>query len=151
MEFSLGARVMSSSSRPAVLSLESAANGVLDEIDMHIGRRVRRRRKLLGLTLQDLANACGVGFQQIQKYECAGVRLTAGRLWQLADKLQVPVSYFYQGLPGAEAASPENPLRNPQLRSAETRDLVQAYAGLDTQSRRCLLNLAVALVGDGEG
>jgi transcriptional regulator with XRE-family HTH domain len=142
---------MSSSSRPAVLSLEPAANDALDEIDVHIGRRLRRRRNLMGLTLQDLGDACGVGFQQIQKYECAGVRLTAGRLWQLADRLQVPVSYFYQGLPGADAASLERRPRNLHLDSAETRDLVQAYVGLDAQSRRCLLDLAVALGSDDEG
>jgi transcriptional regulator with XRE-family HTH domain len=142
---------MSSSSGSAVLSLEAVANVALDEIDVHIGRRVRRRRNLMGLTLQDLGDACGVGFQQIQKYECAGVRLTAGRLWQLADRLQVPVSYFYQGLPGAEAASLGHPIRNPQLDSAETRDLMRAFAGLDAQSRRCLLDLAIALGSDDEG
>ena len=151
LQASLRESVMSSSSSSAVLSLEAAANDALDEIDVHIGRRLRRRRNLMGLTLQDLGDACGVGFQQIQKYECAAIRLTAGRLWQLADALQVPVSYFYQGLPSAEAADPEQPPRNPHLDTAETRDLVQAYAGLDAQSRRCLLDLAVALGGDSEG
>jgi transcriptional regulator with XRE-family HTH domain len=142
---------MGSSSSPAVLSLQAVANDAIDGIDVHIGRRMRRRRHLMGLTLQELGDACGVGFQQIHKYECAGVRLTAARLWQLADRLQVPVSYFYQGLPGVDAASLERRARNLPLDSAETRDLVQVYESLDVPSRRCLLALAVALGGEVEG
>jgi transcriptional regulator with XRE-family HTH domain len=142
---------MGSSTSSAVLSLEAAANDAIDGIDVHIGRRMRRRRHLMGLTLQDLGEACGVGFQQIHKYECAGVRLTAARLWQVADRLQVPVSYFYQGLHGADAASLELRARNLHLDSTETRDLVQAYESLDVPSRRCLLELAVALTCEDEG
>ena len=142
---------MGSSSSPAVLSLEAAANDAIDGIDVHIGRRMRRRRHLMGLTLQELGDACGVGFQQIHKYECAGVRLTAARLWQVADRLQVPVSYFYQGLPGADAASLERRARNLHLDSTETRDLVLAYERLDVPSRRCLLEFAVALGGEDQG
>ena len=52
----------------------------MDEIDIHLGRRLRRRRRLLGLTQQELAHACGVRFQQIQKYECAANRMSAGAL-----------------------------------------------------------------------
>lgn len=48
-----------------------------DEIDIHVGKRLRRRRRLLGLTQQDLAGQVGVRFQQIQKYECAGNRTSA--------------------------------------------------------------------------
>ena len=71
---------------------------MIDEIDEHLGRRLRRRRRLLGLTQQQLAHACGVRFQQIQKYECAANRMSAARLWQLSEVLEVPVSYFYEGL-----------------------------------------------------
>ena len=56
--------------------------------------RLRRRRRLLGLTQQQLAGACGVRFQQIQKYECGANRISAARLWQLAEVLEVPISYF---------------------------------------------------------
>ena len=69
-----------------------------DEIDIHLGKRLRRRRRLLGLTQQQLAGACGVRFQQIQKYECAANRMSAARIWQLAEVLGAPVSYFYEGL-----------------------------------------------------
>jgi transcriptional regulator with XRE-family HTH domain len=70
----------------------------MDRIDVHLGRRLRRRRRLLGLTQQQLASCCGVRFQQIQKYECAANRMSAARIWQLAELLDVPVSYFYEGL-----------------------------------------------------
>ena len=68
------------------------------EIDLHLGRRLRRRRRLLGLTQQQLADQVGVRFQQIQKYECGANRLGAARLWQLAEALNTPVNYFYEGL-----------------------------------------------------
>lgn len=68
------------------------------EIDTHLGRRLRRRRRLLGLTQQQLAVQVGVRFQQIQKYECGANRISAARLWELAEALQAPISYFYDGL-----------------------------------------------------
>ena len=69
-----------------------------DDIDVHLGKRMRRRRRLLGLTQQQLAMACGVRFQQIQKYECGANRISAARLWQLSEALEVPIGYFYDGL-----------------------------------------------------
>ena len=67
-------------------------------IDVHLGRRLRRRRRLLGLTQQQLAVQVGVRFQQIQKYECGANRLGAARLWALAGALKTPISYFFDGL-----------------------------------------------------
>jgi transcriptional regulator with XRE-family HTH domain len=68
------------------------------DIDLHLGRRLRRRRRLLGLTQQQLAVQVGVRFQQIQKYECGANRISAARLWELAEALETPISYFYDGL-----------------------------------------------------
>ncbi|HEY0051856.1 MAG TPA: helix-turn-helix transcriptional regulator, partial [Caulobacteraceae bacterium] len=68
------------------------------DIDLHLGRRLRRRRRLLGLTQQQLAIQVGIRFQQIQKYECGANRISAARLWQLSEALESPVSYFYDGL-----------------------------------------------------
>ena len=76
-----------------------------DDIDLHLGRRLRRRRRLLGLTQQQLAVQVGIRFQQIQKYECGANRISAARLWQLAEALETPVAYFYDGL--AEAMEAE--------------------------------------------
>lgn len=67
-------------------------------IDLHIGRRIRRRRLLLSLSQGALGEACGVRFQQIQKYECGAARVSAPRIWELAQALGVPVGYFFDGL-----------------------------------------------------
>lgn len=67
-------------------------------IDLHIGRRIRRRRQLLSLSQSELGQACGVRFQQIQKYECGAARVSAPRIWELAQALDVPVGYFFDGL-----------------------------------------------------
>ncbi len=87
---------------------EDGRRVMMDLIDIHLGRRLRRRRRILGLTQQQLAGACGVRFQQIQKYECAANRMSAARLWQLAEVLEVPVSYFYEGL-GQESQIDKEP------------------------------------------
>jgi transcriptional regulator with XRE-family HTH domain len=68
-------------------------------LDDHLAHRLRTRRRLIGMTLQEVADATGVRFQQIQKYESGANRLYAARLWELAQVLQVDVSYFYDGLP----------------------------------------------------
>jgi transcriptional regulator with XRE-family HTH domain len=79
------------------------------DIDLHLAKRLRRRRLMLGLTQQQLAVAIGVRFQQIQKYECGANRLSASRLWQLTQALNVPVSYFFDGLREAAARTADGP------------------------------------------
>ena len=66
-------------------------------IDLHVGQRLRQRRRLLGLTQQKLADAVFIRFQQIQKYESGANRISASRLWALANALDVPVSFFFEG------------------------------------------------------
>ena len=68
------------------------------DINVLLGKRVRVRRRLLGLTQQQLAVAIGVRFQQIQKYETGANRMSAARLLALAEALETPVVYFYAGL-----------------------------------------------------
>lgn len=123
-----------------------------DAIDEHLGRRLRRRRRLLGLTQHQLASACGVRFQQIQKYECAANRMSAARLWQLAEVLEVPVSYFYEGLggPQRETRPREGEAQREVFTRKETRDLIHAYYKLSERPRRRLLDLAKSLNGDVE-
>lgn len=115
------------------------------DIDLHLGRRLRRRRRLLGLTQQQLAAQVGIRFQQIQKYECGANRISAARLWQLAEALESPVSYFYDGL--AEALErKEIPAAGGEMFSRkETIDLIQAYYQLGERPRRRLLDLAKSL------
>jgi transcriptional regulator with XRE-family HTH domain len=118
---------------------------MMDLIDIHLGRRLRRRRRILGLTQQQLAGACGVRFQQIQKYECAANRMSAARLWQLSEVLEVPVSYFYEGL-SADLPSQDNTPEPPEpMARQETNDLIQAFYALSERPRQRLLDLAKSL------
>lgn len=119
-----------------------------NSIDSHVGQRLRHRRWMLGLTQQDLANSVGIKFQQIQKYESGINRMSASRLWDVANALGVSVAYFFEGLEPADVL-PENGQgpRPDVLADKETLDLVRAYYSLDEAPRRCLLDLARA-IGD---
>jgi len=68
-------------------------------VDAHIGLKIRARRNLLGLSQTELADAAGITFQQIQKYEKGTNRVGAGRLMQFSEALGVPPSYFFEGAP----------------------------------------------------
>jgi transcriptional regulator with XRE-family HTH domain len=119
-----------------------------NDIDLHLGKRLRRRRRLLGLTQQQLAVAVGIRFQQIQKYECGANRISAARLWQLAEALEVQVSYFYDGLAESQAraeAERNEPRGEGMMARKETMDLIRAYYQLDERPRRRLLDLAKSL------
>jgi transcriptional regulator with XRE-family HTH domain len=119
------------------------------DIDQHLGNRVRRRRRLLGLTQLQLAQMVGVRFQQVQKYECGANRMSASRVWQLAMALEVPVAYFYDGLSdGADDASERE--NREMFAQKETLDLIKAYYDLDERPRRRLLDLAKSLNSDLE-
>lgn len=120
-------------------------------IDMHVGKRLRRRRRLLGLTQEQLGEAIGIRFQQIQKYECGANRVTASRLYELAVALNVPVNYFFEGLQALSPPVPEATANDRDLIAAdvlsqkETLELIRAYYKLGERPRRRLLDLAKAL------
>ncbi len=78
------------------------------DIDRHVGSRIRERRIMLGLTQQQLADLIGVTYQQAHKYERGINRVSAGRLFEVAQVLSVPVNYFFDGLEqeGERAISP---------------------------------------------
>jgi transcriptional regulator with XRE-family HTH domain len=121
-------------------------------IDLHVGKRLRRRRRLLGLTQQKLAESIRIRFQQIQKYECGANRVTASRLYELAVSLNVPPNYFFEGLQESEAEANAQPPANDRdliaadvLSQKETLELIRAYYKLGERPRRRLLDLAKAL------
>ena len=68
------------------------------EVDHHVGRRIRERRKALGMSQEKLGNALGIAFQQVQKYKVGINRVAAGRLWDIAKALEVEVRYFFEGV-----------------------------------------------------
>ena len=118
------------------------------DIDLHVGKRLRRRRRLLGLTQQNLAGEVGIRFQQIQKYECGANRVSAARLFELSEALRVPVQYFYEGLSDVQQADlgddPEF-LAPDVLSKKETMDLVRAYYSMGEAPRKHFLDLAKSL------
>ena len=118
---------------------------MMDVVDIHLGRRLRRRRRILGLTQQQLASACGVRFQQIQKYECAANRMSAARVWQLAEVLEVPVSYFYDGLSQDLSNEDKEPEPPEPTAGKETKALIRAFYSLSERPRQRLLELAKSL------
>jgi transcriptional regulator with XRE-family HTH domain len=85
------------SSPRAVVSTRRSTSRTQD-IDRHVGARIRERRIMLGLTQQQLADLIGVTYQQAHKYERGINRVSAGRLFEVAQVLGVPVSYFFDGL-----------------------------------------------------
>src|SRR6202451_2299618 len=90
--------------------------GIPNPIDVHVGKRIRMRRLFLGMNQETLANALGLTFQQVQKYEGGANRVSASRLSAMADILGVPISYFFGDLPTANAeVSAEDKARREQL------------------------------------
>jgi transcriptional regulator with XRE-family HTH domain len=75
------------------------------DVDRHVGARMRERRVMLGLTQQQMAELIGVTYQQAHKYEKGINRVAAGRLYKIAQALGVEVSYFFEGLGGDKAFS----------------------------------------------
>ena len=83
-----------------------------DPTDTHVGARVRMRRLMLDISQTDLAAAVGVTFQQVQKYEKGKNRISASRLQQISSVLQVPISFFFEGLP-SHSSRPKGKAWNP--------------------------------------
>lgn len=84
--------------RQSRISTTAAEPDGPDAVDEHVGRRMRARRKAMGISQTALADAVGITFQQVQKYERAANRVSASRLWHIAQQLNVDVAYFFDGL-----------------------------------------------------
>ncbi len=118
-------------------------------VDVHVGKRVRHRRWLIGKTQQQLAEQVGIKFQQIQKYETGANRVSASRLWDIAEALDVPVSFFFEGLE-EEHKEVANSSIHPALPAdlmgdKEALDLVRSYYSIPENQRRRLFDLARVL------
>ena len=74
-------------------------------VDQHVGQRIRQRRWEIGMTQSQLGQSVGIRFQQIQKYETGVNRVSASRLWGIAEALEVPVSYFFEGIEARQTAA----------------------------------------------
>ena len=129
-------------------------------VDVHVGRRVRLRRTLLGFSQEKLGEALGLTFQQVQKYERGINRIGSSRLFDLSQILGVSINFFFDDMPeevadnspahlrGIDSAAKEEGLDQSHYPQAkrETLELVRAYYNIDEAPvRRSLLELAKAL------
>lgn len=119
------------------------------KVDVHVGKRIRQRRWLAGMTQQKLAELVGIKFQQIQKYETGANRVSASRLWDIADALDVQVSFFFEGLKDdieEVEVSPEDAAAPLDLMGdKEAMDLIRSYYAIPENQRRRLFELARVL------
>ncbi|NNU81402.1 helix-turn-helix transcriptional regulator [Halovulum dunhuangense] len=116
-------------------------------VDAHVGQRIRHRRWLMGMTQQQLGDAIGIKFQQVQKYETGMNRVSASRLWDIARVLDVDVSFFFEGL-GAEAAEHEaagSEMPRDLMADKEAMELIRSYYAIPEAQRRRLFDLARVL------
>src|SRR5690348_15749476 len=109
-------------------------------IDHHVGAMLRARRIALGLTQQQLAEKVGITYQQAHKYETGANRISAGRLYRLAQALEVEPGYFFRGV---ETNGPARP--QPALRQRQMLELTRSFAALSRPQQEALVGLARAL------
>jgi transcriptional regulator with XRE-family HTH domain len=123
-------------------------------IDLHVGARIRLRRRMQGVSQEKLADALGLTFQQVQKYERGANRVSASKLYEIASALRSPISYFFDGL--ADPAGVEEADGRPSdeqtvhafLMTAEGLELAKLFPGLTRgRVRRRFLDLMRALAG----
>src|ERR1700744_2775949 len=130
-----------------------------DPIDKYVGSRIRMRRIMLGMSQEKLGDALGLTFQQVQKYEKGTNRIGASRLQQIAQILQVPVSFFFEGAPTAvtigrheglsEAPSPA--YVSDFLATSDGLALTKSFMKIrDAKLRRRIVDLVEQIVGDSE-
>ncbi|MEJ6398378.1 helix-turn-helix domain-containing protein [Yoonia sp. 208BN28-4] len=114
-------------------------------VDVHVGKRIRHRRWMNGVTQQQLAEQVGIKFQQIQKYETGMNRVSASRLWDIASVLGVEVSFFFEGLDEEAAQHASGDLPTDIMTDKEALDLLRSYYAIPENQRRRLFDLARVL------
>ena len=132
-------------------------------VDVYVGKRMRMRRTLLGLSQEELGKALGVTFQQVQKYERGTCRVGASRLWDIGRALNTPVSFFYEGLEDSEDITPAVPngvrvladttvkLEEDMFNRRETLELVRNYYKItDRNAARKIAELVKSMASTDE-
>lgn len=114
-------------------------------VDVHVGKRIRHRRWMNGTTQQQLAEAVGIKFQQIQKYETGMNRVSASRLWDIAHALNVDISFFFEGLESEAEPVHTSDMPSDILGDKEALELLRSYYAIPETQRRRLFDLARVL------
>lgn len=124
-------------------TIATKTKGSANDIDRHVGAKIQFQRKIIGMSQASLADALGLTFQQIQKYEKGSNRVGAGRLYEIAKLLKVPVSYFYDGYEGAESSSDNSTFSSYELfHSKEAAGLLKMFYSIeDKQIRKSLMEV----------
>ncbi len=128
-------------------------------VDVYVGARVKLRRTLMGMSQERLGEALGLTFQQVQKYERGANRVSASKLHRIAEVLDVPISYFFDGytgdgeVPATGLAEPSAPaFEHEQLSRKESIDLLKAYYEIeDPKLRRKVIDLIRTLAETARG
>ena len=138
---------------PANLDPDRAPNPV----DIHVGSRIRLRRKALGISQDRLANALGLTFQQVQKYERGSNRVSASKLYEIARTLRASIAYFFEGLAdpadaAAGVAEPEPPeFIHDLVMTPEGSELASLFPKIRRRrTRRAVLNLIKSLAEEDD-
>jgi transcriptional regulator with XRE-family HTH domain len=123
-------------------------------VDVHVGQRIRRRRWMVGMTQQQLGDAVGIKFQQIQKYETGMNRVSASRLFEISQALDVPVAFFFDEIDGEEQSA-DAPQEGAEISmeapdadlftDKEALELIRCYFRLPEEPRRRLFELTRSL------
>jgi transcriptional regulator with XRE-family HTH domain len=113
-------------------------------VDIHVGQRLKARRLLVGLTQTDLATRVDISFQQIQKYELGRNRVSASKLWGIAQILGVQVGYFFDGLTGSDVEGWAGPSQD-VMADKEVIAMVRAFVAIPEVQRQSVLSLAKSL------
>ncbi|MDI7776600.1 helix-turn-helix transcriptional regulator [Asticcacaulis sp. EMRT-3] len=123
-------------------------------VDLHVGGRVRMRRKFLGLSQDGLANAIELTFQQVQKYERGFNRISSSKLYEISQTLKVPVAYFFDGYDDNESVEAFSESETEQfvhgfLVTTEGIELAEAFPRIKAAKlRRKILDLVRTLADD---
>jgi transcriptional regulator with XRE-family HTH domain len=128
-------------------------------VDVHVGARIRIRRKLLGVSQQSLAEALGLTFQQVQKYERGTNRVSASKLFEVANFLEAPVNYFFEELPSpmpeggaASGSMDEDRAIRDFLLTGEGLELARGFPAIkSSKMRRTILDLVRVAAEDARG
>ena len=102
-----GAKTPGTEPRPRGRRPRSRQNPFAKRVDAHVGERLRERRSVMGYTQESLAHQLELSHQQVQKYETGANRISAGRLFELAKTLDVPIQYFFEGFDETMPAQPQ--------------------------------------------
>ena len=114
-------------------------------VDRHVGALIRLKRRALGISQSDLAEALGITFQQVQKYERGSNRVSSSKLYEIAQKLDTPLSAFFEGLDTpADGESVAGGLID-FLSESGSQDLVVAFKAMNPALRKQLVSLAKAM------